>query len=66
MGYNDGGVRVVGVHPHHPGLLYNLGCNGVDFLPSIYGGARVARLLAGEHLRRSIFDPVDARPTAAS
>ena len=51
MGYNDSGIRVVGAHPRHPRLLYNLGCNGVGFLPSIYGGQRVARLLAGEHLR---------------
>ncbi len=57
MGYNDGGVRVVGVHPRHPRLHYNLGCNGVGFLPSIYGGERVARLLAGEQLQPSIFDP---------
>jgi glycine/D-amino acid oxidase-like deaminating enzyme len=57
MGYNNGGVRVVGAHPRHPRLHYNLGCNGVGFLPSIYGGQRVARLLAGEHLRPSIFDP---------
>jgi glycine/D-amino acid oxidase-like deaminating enzyme len=57
MGYNDGGVRVVGAHPQHSRLLYNLGCNGVGFLPSIYGARRLARLLAGEHLRPSIFDP---------
>lgn len=57
MGYNDSGIRVVGTHPRHPRLLYNLACNGVGFLPSIYGGQRVARLLAGEHLPPSIFDP---------
>ena len=57
MGYNDGGIRVVGAHPRHPRLLYNLGCNGVGFLPSIYGGERIAHLLAGEHLSPSIFDP---------
>jgi glycine/D-amino acid oxidase-like deaminating enzyme len=57
MGYNDSGIRVVGTHPRHPRLLYNLGCNGVGFLPSIYGGQRVARLLAGEDLPPSIFDP---------
>ena len=39
------------------GLLYNLGCNGVGFLPSICGGERVARILAGERLPPSIFDP---------
>ncbi|MDQ1695579.1 MAG: hypothetical protein QOJ03_932 [Frankiaceae bacterium] len=57
MGYNDGGIRVVGAHPRHPRLLYNLGCNGVGFLPSTYGGHRIARLLAGEPLASTIFDP---------
>jgi glycine/D-amino acid oxidase-like deaminating enzyme len=57
MGYNDSGVRVVGAHPRHERLLYNLGCNGVGFLPSIHGADRVARLLAGERLEPSIFDP---------
>jgi len=57
MGYNATGVRVVGAHPRHPRLLYNLGCNGVGFLPSLHGADRLARLLAGEHLKPSIFDP---------
>jgi glycine/D-amino acid oxidase-like deaminating enzyme len=57
MGYMPGGVRVIGSHPNHPALLYNLGCNGVGFLPSTYGGSRIARILAGERLSRSIFDP---------
>jgi glycine/D-amino acid oxidase-like deaminating enzyme len=59
MGYNDGGIRVVGAHPRHPSLLYNLACNGVGFLPSIHGGQRVARLLAGDRSGPSIFDPRD-------
>ena len=57
MGYMPGMVRVIGAHPRHPELLYNLGCNGVGFLPSIHGGQRIARTLAGEHLPPSIFDP---------
>ena len=57
MGYLGGGVRVIGAHPRHPVLLYNLGCNGVGFLPSIHGGRQVSRLLAGEQLPASIFDP---------
>ena len=57
MGYMSGGIRVIGPHPGHERLLYNLGCNGVGFLPSICGGERVARLLAGERLAPSIFDP---------
>jgi glycine/D-amino acid oxidase-like deaminating enzyme len=57
MGYMDGGIRVIGAHPDHPALLYNLGCNGVGFLPSIAGGDRIARILAGERLGPSIFEP---------
>jgi glycine/D-amino acid oxidase-like deaminating enzyme len=57
MGYMPGMVRVIGAHPRHPELLYNLGCNGVGFLPSIHGGQRIARALGGEHLPPSIFDP---------
>jgi glycine/D-amino acid oxidase-like deaminating enzyme len=57
MGYMDGRVRVIGAHPGRPSLLYNLGCNGVGFLPSIHGGRQISRLLAGETLPRSIFDP---------
>jgi glycine/D-amino acid oxidase-like deaminating enzyme len=57
MGYMDGMVRVIGPHPARPALLYNLGCNGVGFLPSIHGGREIARLLAGEQLPPSIFDP---------
>ena len=57
MGYNDGRTRVVGTHPDHPALLYNMGCNGIGFLPSIYGGRRVARKLLGLDLEPSIFDP---------
>jgi len=57
MGYNTSGIRVVGPHPRHRRLLYNLGCNGVGFLPSIHGGHRVAQLLAGHEPAASIFDP---------
>ena len=57
MGYMDGRVRVIGAHPGRPRLLYNLGCNGVGFLPSIHGGRQISRILAGEQLPPSIFDP---------
>jgi len=57
MGYSPGRIRVVGAHPAHRPLLYNLGCNGVGFLPSIAGGERVARLLGGAALEPSVFDP---------
>ncbi len=57
MGYMDGMVRVIGPHPGRPSLLYNLGCNGVGFLPSIHGGHQIGLLLAGHRLPPSIFDP---------
>ncbi|RFC41747.1 MAG: Glycine/D-amino acid oxidase (deaminating), partial [Verrucomicrobia bacterium] len=57
MGYTQGGIRRIGAEPCNPVLLYNLGCNGVGFLPSVCGGERVSRILAGEPLAPSIFDP---------
>jgi glycine/D-amino acid oxidase-like deaminating enzyme len=66
MGYNDSGIRVVGSHTRHPRLLYNLGCNGVGFLPSIYGGHRLSRLLAGDELAPSIFDPREPMATSSA
>ena len=57
MGYNRSKIRVVGAHPRHEPMLYNLGCNGVGFLPSISAGRRIAQLLAGERLGPSVFDP---------
>jgi glycine/D-amino acid oxidase-like deaminating enzyme len=63
MGYTPGMVRIAGAHPRRPALLYNLACNGVGFLPSIAGGERLARLLGGEHLPPSIFDPREPAPS---
>jgi len=57
MAYTADKVRLIGFDAHNPALLYNLGCNGVGFLQSVYGGHRIARLLSGEQLPPSIFDP---------
>jgi glycine/D-amino acid oxidase-like deaminating enzyme len=57
MGYTESMIRLAGPDPEYPSILYNLGCNGVGILPSFAGGKRIARLLAGEKLRPSIFDP---------
>lgn len=57
MGYTPNKLRLVGVEPKNPVLLYNLGCNGVGILPSIFGGERVAKIVNGEKLESSIFDP---------
>lgn len=56
MGYTKNGVRMVGPEPQNKTLLYNLGCNGVGILPSVYGGRKVARHLAGEKVPPSAFD----------
>ena len=57
MGYTETRVRLIGFEPRNPVLMYNLGCNGVGFLPSVYGGYRIAQLLSGAPLPPSIFDP---------
>lgn len=57
MGYTPTGIRVVGEEPKNKVLMYNLGCNGVGILTSIYGGLRTAQIIAGEKLETSIFDP---------
>ncbi len=56
MGYTKNMVRFIGPEPKNPTLLYNLGCNGVGILPSIYGGKKIARHIGGEHVEKSIFD----------
>ncbi len=61
MGYTTNRVRLVGPEPCNPVLMYNLGCNGVGLLPSIYGGRRIADILAGKEVEKSIFDPRDMR-----
>jgi glycine/D-amino acid oxidase-like deaminating enzyme len=58
MGYTSSGVRVIGRDPYHSCLVYNMGCNGIGILPSIYGGKRVAQIINGEALGPSIFDPI--------
>lgn len=57
MGYTPNGIRCIGYEPLNPVLMYNLGCNGVGILPSIYGAKRIAQLLNNEVLPPSIFDP---------
>jgi glycine/D-amino acid oxidase-like deaminating enzyme len=46
MGYTKNGIRLIGTEPKNPVLMYNLGCNGVGILPSVYGGKRIAYLCA--------------------
>lgn len=57
MGYTPSGVRVIGPEPRNPALLYNLGCNGIGILPSIYGSKKISQFLLGRKLGKSLFDP---------
>ncbi|MFA9289064.1 MAG: NAD(P)/FAD-dependent oxidoreductase [Weeksellaceae bacterium] len=58
MGYTKSGIRSVGAEPANGRLLYNLGCNGVGLLPSIYGGKKISEHLTGEPPEMTIFDPI--------
>jgi glycine/D-amino acid oxidase-like deaminating enzyme len=62
MGYTANMLRMVGPDPAVSRLWYNLGCNGVGLLPSIFGGEKVARQIAGERFLPSIFD-VPGKPS---
>jgi len=59
MCYTPNKLRRIGYEPKNNVLLYNLGCNGVGILPSLYGGKRIAQLLSGIHLPPCIFDPAN-------
>ncbi|MBI2013349.1 MAG: FAD-binding oxidoreductase [Candidatus Colwellbacteria bacterium] len=66
MGYTPSGLRIIGPEPLNPVLMYNLGCNGVGILPSIYGGKRISLFLQGKKLPKSIFDPAPNHKIAAN
>ncbi len=57
MGYTNKGLRCIGPDPDNAVLLYNLGCNGIGILPSLYGGKRIADFLTFGVLDDSIFNP---------
>lgn len=57
MGYTESGIRCVGEEPINNVLLYNLGCNGIGILPSIFGARKISKHLAGKKLKETIFDP---------
>jgi glycine/D-amino acid oxidase-like deaminating enzyme len=57
MGYTSTGLRFIGQNPHTPHLWYNLGCNGVGIVSSVYGGWKIAKTLSGTSFPKSIFDP---------
>jgi glycine/D-amino acid oxidase-like deaminating enzyme len=58
MGYTRSMVRLIGPEPLYPSLMYNLGCNGVGILPSVYGASKIADYCLGKTFKPSLFDPV--------
>jgi glycine/D-amino acid oxidase-like deaminating enzyme len=56
MGYTKNGVRMVGPEPKNSVLMYNLGCNGIGILPSIYGGKKISEFILEKKMGKSIFD----------
>lgn len=56
MGYTPNLIRRVGFEPKNHVLMYNLGCNGIGILPSVFGGKRIADLINGA-TDSTIFDP---------
>lgn len=57
MGYTKTNIRMVGQDKRFLDLFYNLGCNGIGIIPSVAGAKRIAKLISGERLPKSIFDP---------
>ncbi len=57
MGYTPNRVRLIGEEPKNRVLLYNLGCNGIGIIPSIFGGRKISKIIAGERQNPSVFDP---------
>ncbi len=57
LGYTTSGIRLIGKEPCNTRLLYNLGCNGIGIMPSIYGAKRITEIMSGVSLSPSIFDP---------
>lgn len=63
MGYTKTGLRMIGPDPNNTNILYNLGCNGVGILPSIYGAKRIAQFILKKKLEASVFDPHRSLPS---
>jgi glycine/D-amino acid oxidase-like deaminating enzyme len=58
MGYTKNMIRIVGPEPKYKNLMYNLGCNGIGILPSIFGGWKINQFVQSKVTEPSIFDPM--------
>lgn len=57
LGYTTTGLRLIGEEPLNRNLIYNLGCNGVGIMPSIFGAKKIPQIVLGVKQEPSIFDP---------
>ncbi len=57
LGYTANGIRMIGFENNNINLLYNLGCNGIGIMPSIFGAKKISEMLSGVAFEKSIFDP---------
>ena len=57
LGYTANGIRMIGTEVNNKNLLYNLGCNGIGIMPSIFGAKKISEMLSGAVFEKSIFDP---------
>jgi glycine/D-amino acid oxidase-like deaminating enzyme len=57
MGYTRTKVRIIGHEPKNPRLMYNVGCNGIGILPSLYGAWKIGQLCKGVSFKPQVFDP---------
>jgi len=53
--YSDNMLRVVDVDKNFPNIFFNLGCNGIGILLSIYGAKRIIQLMSGKYTK-NIFN----------
>ena len=57
LGYTSTGIRMIGEEPLNTNLIYNLGCNGIGIMPSIFGAEKISKILNKQKFKKSIFDP---------
>ena len=57
LGYTANGIRMIGFENNNTNLLYNLGCNGIGIMPSIFGAKKISEMLNDTVFEKSIFDP---------
>lgn len=56
LAYLPDGLRWIGADAENPSLYYNIGCNGIGILLSIFGGYAIARQMRGEVIQ-TVFLP---------